>query len=847
MAPLHRQSANLLLLASAFALLFSPGLVWEQIPAFRDAFHFYYPQIAWLDGCVSQGELFPTWNRYDGLGCSATGQVSTAIYYPPRVVWHLPWLSLPQRFSLFVVLHLALAAVGIFLAARHRGLSTEAATLSAAAYSLSCPVFFQHNNLIYLTSAAWIGFVLLSMSMRDQRYWLSVAICSTALSMMMLGGDPHTAANSVLVLAFCSLFSVINSHKKQGQQFLRQVGWLAIICVLSMLTTTAQWLPAMRWAGQSQRVVRSDKSSMDEATVNALRDASHRDLAELLNSIHLNPVNKFEFSASPLHLSTCLWPTLGGHYAPENSRWFAAIPSEGRMWLPSLYFGVLPLLFVFAKPRRRLEKQFDYAFAGLAWVAVISLLASMGNYSIIWIVREILTATGYSELSLTLPADSVGSIYGFLSSIVPGYDGFRYPAKWTVWFVAPVALLAGRGLQRRMTASIVDPPMPTGKTSSIEKQEHTEHADASDEHRDFVLQSSETEPSLCTEHSPMSVHITDAAENPDARLLHIDVPLKRWLRLVYLLVSLALILAGILVCVTPLGESLMRQLPHDAWLGKATAIPSGKTIIIAGLIPLFVFSILAMLSKVTASRIVALTIVEMTLAAGNWIAFTEAPSAETIISVPAEEAFVWANIARANIQEHTDTSETNLLRQITLQETFQLGKLSTLVRARNLAAIQSIDAIHVEKLRGYLFALDDLSIEQPELDGLLGSLGVTHRLYLDKDSREIKWTRIKNGQPLCSLTAVEQGSAAGSIANVQWEASNRLTIEVNAASESTLVVRQLNDGGWVYQTVLIDTVEDERPLSKAPLESPPTQRTLFIEIPVHAGQQTVVLKRRWFW
>ena len=184
--------------------LFYPGLLQSQIPAFRDAYHFYYPQAVWLDRCAEQGNYFPVWNPDEGLGVSMAGQPSAALYYPLRILWLIPGMNVAQRFSLFIIAHVLIAAAGMRFAASKLGLSEDARWLAAVSYSLSCPVVFQHNNPIFLCSAAWIGFATgamfnaLSHANYRLRDWGTFAV---ACSMMLLAGDPHTAVNTFIVAA----------------------------------------------------------------------------------------------------------------------------------------------------------------------------------------------------------------------------------------------------------------------------------------------------------------------------------------------------------------------------------------------------------------------------------------------------------------------------------------------------------------------------------------------------------------------------------------------------------------------------------------------------------------------
>ncbi len=98
------------------------GLYWPlltgHVPAFRDAFHFYYPLEHWLDQQARQGELFPTFNPFDATGANLAGEMSTGLFYPGRILWWLPALSVAQRLGVVLLTHTCIAGVGAAYAAR---------------------------------------------------------------------------------------------------------------------------------------------------------------------------------------------------------------------------------------------------------------------------------------------------------------------------------------------------------------------------------------------------------------------------------------------------------------------------------------------------------------------------------------------------------------------------------------------------------------------------------------------------------------------------------------------------------------------------------------------------------
>ena len=721
--------------AGAVLFLFSPGIFFSQIPAFRDAYHFYYPQAVWLDACAQQGNWFPQWNPLDGLGSSVPGQVSTAIYYPLRIVYALPLLSIEQRLNIFLALHVLLAALGMHVAAHRLGASEAGCRLAAVAFALSCPVFFQHNNLIYLCSASWIGFFLASWlrvctRKVDQKVTFGVRdrIASAlgvagSLSMILLSGDPHTAFNACIVAVLASL---LRCWQYQSWDLApRSAGILAAAITVTLAVTCVQWLPAWRWSTLSNR------ANVAPALPDPTRISSDQRIAlEATRTFELSGQLIYDFSQPPWHLASCVWPTFAGHYTPGHSRWVDALAAEGRMWVPALYFGLVPCLIVLGSLFRKEAKE-----RWLLGLALFALLASLGNYSIVWLLREALSGLGLASAADTLPRDESFSVYGLLT-FLPGYDGFRFPAKWTVWFSAAVALSAASNLEL--------------------------HAHRVERHS--------------TLKSWFGLRGTFA--------------LSSWL----------LVALGMAVWLTPLGENFAQRVRVDAWLGSADPSAIANALLLAGLLPLFTLRILGQLEVMNkpAPWFAALTMLEMSCVACFWTSFVPAPSLNRFLVGTAQESHLWSNTLQANVADQTDASHSNLWRRAQLQNQYMLGKLASATGRANLASQQSVEPLWSEKLRIWLASHDRLEAEQPILDTMLSRLGVSQRLVLNRDTRRFTWQEIENTAPLCQLWKADGTEALETPVDWQWQ-GDELQLHFEATEASRLVIRQFSDGGWTVR------------------------------------------------
>jgi hypothetical protein len=139
-----------------------------------------------------------------------------------------------------------------------------------------------------------------------------------------------------------------------------------------------------------------------------------------------------------------LWPNASGRHFPTNTRWLDVLPAEGRVWTPSLYLGLLP--FVLALTSFSLRRTAAPITRWLSWLTLLSALAGMGVFGLLWWLREI---AGWFGGSLGgIAGDEVGGLYWLMTVVLPGYVYFRYPAKLLVVTSLGLSMLAAIGWDR---------------------------------------------------------------------------------------------------------------------------------------------------------------------------------------------------------------------------------------------------------------------------------------------------------------------------------------------------------------------------------------------------------------
>src|SRR5579859_4986607 len=147
------------LMALAILLLFFDVLFLGHGFYVRDVYRDYLPSRFVLRSIVAGGD-FPFWNRLYSAGQPLAANPGFQVFYPGTWLVFLP--GFPWGFHFEIVVHIALAAVGMFLYLRSMALRT--------AFALGGAVLSLTNLLPFLTSVAWWPWIL--MFARKKRWGL---------------------------------------------------------------------------------------------------------------------------------------------------------------------------------------------------------------------------------------------------------------------------------------------------------------------------------------------------------------------------------------------------------------------------------------------------------------------------------------------------------------------------------------------------------------------------------------------------------------------------------------------------------------------------------------------------
>ncbi len=425
-------------LAATVAVLFFDCVGADCIFAFRDSLHFYPPLYRltadeWLAGRV------PLWNPLLNCGQPLAGMGTAGAFYVPQIVLTM---LLPDGVSLnvYCILHLAFAVSGAYLVARHQGCSRPAATMAGLVYSFSGSVLLQIYNPVFAAGAAWLAWAVLGgMKLLDGGGICDFLLLAAGLAMSVFAGDPQAAYHAGLVLGVWWLMQPARSWRRLG--LLTAAGAAGGVLCLVQVALAAEF------ARESTRAVDLVPFSLWDVPRFLARPAAARAGVAWYDVLIGRPPPgadhyhaMYRFPVEAYRLGELFWPGMSG---PTVARWTVqAGLARPDWWTASIYCGMFSVpAAVAACTTMPLARQCG------AWiiVAMLAMAASCGQIGPAAIVRwgrELFSGEGLSLVYRS--GDEVGGLYWLLASVLPGYAGFRYPAKWMTVAMLAVGQVAAK-------------------------------------------------------------------------------------------------------------------------------------------------------------------------------------------------------------------------------------------------------------------------------------------------------------------------------------------------------------------------------------------------------------------
>ncbi len=350
---------------------------------FRDLYSYFLPQKQVLIDYIKLGEL-PLWNPYLHGGEAYLPNIANAVLYP----FNLLYLVLPlfRAFNLNIVLHIIGCAVCACLFARVIGLRSVSSFIVGLIYGF-CGVMASLVNVLNLLLAMPYLPLLFVFWHRylvtAKKKWFVSAVITGVIQ--VLPGAPEVSMISLLSLFGWTLLSPYSQRIRR-----RVTLWiLLVICIAGV--AAVQLVPMVEVVSQS------------------LREGG-------LEYGYLSP-----WSLYPKRLPELIFPNFFGHIDTirhDEAYWGTSIIQEEAPYLMSIYVGGIPLMF-----------------------ALFGALSGKDHRVLIFRVRMFLFVL--LLLSVCLSFGRFLPFFQQFSTTIPFMAIFRYPVKFLIAGLFPLALLAG--------------------------------------------------------------------------------------------------------------------------------------------------------------------------------------------------------------------------------------------------------------------------------------------------------------------------------------------------------------------------------------------------------------------
>ncbi|GAP14735.1 bacterial membrane protein YfhO [Longilinea arvoryzae] len=377
-------------------LLFAPtllsgkALVWGT-PALQ---FIPWRMLAWEQ--IRSG-LWPLWNPLNGMGAPLLANYQLALYYPPGWLLYLlqaiggtPWMAWGH--TLLLVAHLAWAGYGTACLVKQLGLGELAQVVAGLAFSMSEYLVARAGFFSMIWSAAWLPWILLLIE--------KLAMETTARRRAgRLGG-----------LALCVGLQLLSGHA--------QITWYSLLFA-------GIWSVTAGWAGRGWRgaAALAGQTALGMALGAVIASAQLIPTFELLQQSQRASAVSYDFAMTysfwPWRFLTLIAPSFFGNPAYGDYWGYASY------WEDAIYIGLLPVGLAFSTLR-------------MVWKRTGEAPSRQPRLRLLWAMALV---------GAILALGKNTPVFPFLYRHIPTFDMFQAPARYMIWPVISLSLLAAYGIE----------------------------------------------------------------------------------------------------------------------------------------------------------------------------------------------------------------------------------------------------------------------------------------------------------------------------------------------------------------------------------------------------------------
>ncbi len=368
---------------------------------------------AWKQFIVEslRAKEIPLWNPYlfGGVPFLAAGQSSAL--YPFNLLFYI--LPIDRAFGYFVTLHLALAAITMFVFMRVLGVSRFAAIVSAITYAFSSFFVVSTAFPMVISVAAWLPAVLACVELivrgkNSSRQVLFTLIGAIVLGLQFLAGHVEISIYVLIVTAFYSAWRVLQTF--QVSKTWKVFALIALMTLIGIALGAVQLVPLYELVQNNFR-----SGSVTYQDVIGWAYPARQIITFFIPDFFGNPTHHayfdvFDFTTRAAPAGTTFWGIK--NYVEAGA-----------------YVGILPLLLALAAIVSSFRAQ----------VSTVHNLKPGTLKHVTWL---------FATLALISLLFTFGTpLYAVLFFGVPGFNQLHTPFRWVFPYALSIAVLAGIGAE----------------------------------------------------------------------------------------------------------------------------------------------------------------------------------------------------------------------------------------------------------------------------------------------------------------------------------------------------------------------------------------------------------------
>jgi hypothetical protein len=208
---------------------------------------YHYPMKHVVREAVRSGE-FPYWNRLYSGGAPLAANPAYELFYPPQ--WLVYVLPFHFGVQLHILLHFAIAMIGMFVLLRRLSVTIAAAIFGSIAFVFCGSYVSLSSKLPILFSISWLPLALwLLMRFMESRTAARLLPLAAVLAMQWIVGEPTVAMQTWAIIGGWSLRQIF----RRSNEAKRIAATLGMAIAASLLLAAVQLLPAIDFVRDTVR------------------------------------------------------------------------------------------------------------------------------------------------------------------------------------------------------------------------------------------------------------------------------------------------------------------------------------------------------------------------------------------------------------------------------------------------------------------------------------------------------------------------------------------------------------------------------------------------------------------